>query len=293
MTSTHYLNAVLDCLREHGVTDAESGHGGKHPFVRFTHGGRRHRVTLGHDGRQHSIHMALQGVRRLLGAPTPAPVKRERRRLEDMGPVMPGSPESFNPLPLEQQRYPGAAPTSLIRALLALYAKGQVSGPRLRVNVSVDAVGGWNGVDARRHDADTWELWDEPRSSRRWIKGDRAGFVKVDLLDLTDGLAPFGCSPAEVVEVDGHLLLTCRTADRSPVRGSSRIVTPVSVEVTPPTAEQTVIPPPTPTDDRTRMLAVLREVAALEGATGYCLVRVKDDARRRWEWQAPPVRLEG
>jgi hypothetical protein len=307
----NYLSTVLSKLRDdYGVTDAEQREGGKHPCVRFTHRGRRFRLTLGHDGRKGSVDMKLQDIRRLLGPPpSPAPSDKPRRRLEDMMPEQAQIGAAGHQVqffaPATTGEVTRASPEHLA-ARVAAYKNGNRL--RLHVNVPETMVSGWAvGVGARAVGEDAWELYPDSSTHRSWSRGDTRGTVKVDLYDATVmETEPFGSSGAEVVSVDGHLLITCRVKDRvalgqrpekrRPSANSSETVKSATITERDLEAWGSVggtgTYGATGASYRERMVAVLREIAALEAETDRRLVRVKDSTPRRWEWHAAPVRLE-
>ncbi len=266
---TPYQRIALRQLRDGWGVEGRSGRGGKHPFVEFVVDGRRHRLTVNNLGADPVAvaNWTRQSLHAALGPPTRSVEGKIKRRMEDM-------------MPTEARLPSGMA------CRVALY--GNAKPLRLRFNLpGVLGLDAWAGVGAKFLGTDAWELWNDPKSTRRWAEGDLVGGMKVDVVDTTVVIGePFGSSPAEVVEVDGRLLVTCPLATRIPVKTRAMIRAKEKADIiTNKLLNDTFFGP----SHRERMLAALREIAAIETET-ECRLAHENGI---WEWRVPPVRLEG
>jgi hypothetical protein len=199
-----YQRQVREYLRSvYGVTPTMIN-GGNHQAYEFDFGGKRRRITLHGEGQRNdkgALAMKLQDIRRELGTPPPQPT-RAPRKLENMmswmqSATVPKTEPAIEPAP-------AAAPAKPPHmGAMALYFDVK---NRLRFFVPSDlrrTLSGTLGIEIARIGHDSWEL--SPSHTRR-RSFNKDGYVEARDESCIKDLEPFGMSPAEFIEVDGHVI---------------------------------------------------------------------------------------
>lgn len=284
-----YQRAVRNYLVEmYHVNPGLPVGGGSHDAFKFEYGGRQRRITLHHGTDETNAYvMKLQDIRRELGPPPRPKEEPEEKMVEKSG------EEAF------VAAYRGNKPGSL-RVRFSI-PRG-LAEPFLGRAISVEAQGEENWVIRAHSDASITK----PKFRE---KGVAIGYsdLEAPLIENCFG-QPFGKSPAEVVVVDGSLLIHSDPAKRVPVmevhRGSKRAVEPDNVEAALHRIDPASLSVEAPavilaaqslevehqlTEEE--MLGVLRTLRTVEREGKYELVRTVSG---RWEFRprARTIRLE-
>ena len=100
-------------------------------------------------------------------------------------------------------------------ALLASYSRGRV---RVSLREDIAKQFGYNNIGMQQEDKDTWRVFIDPKTNRRFSSGDRTGYKKVDCF-ISGDLPTFGASDAEVIpgSDNDHLFVKCPSEWQKPL----------------------------------------------------------------------------
>ena len=239
MTSpTTYRNRVVEYLESgYGVNDtAVYNTDGGHRRLRFTYRGVPHTLTL-HDSRDklsgNALSMKLQDIRRELGDPPPKLAALPKRKLEDMmplttlgevAPTLAALAPAAAEQPVRADTYAGKV------SLLPPTQPGQK--PRLVIIIPADLYHAFNytgGLTIRRLDDETYEI--EPRRGFKSPRFSRTSSIEYPFSVVSKKAVnplipfkPYGASPAEMVLVDGNILVTVPVATQRSKRKHAPVV---------------------------------------------------------------------
>jgi hypothetical protein len=295
MSNDQYSSTVIAYLRRYPqVTDIEPPDNtrGAHRRLRFRVNGKAVTLTINAHNNPNaggSVDLKLQDVRRLLGGPPPEEASKVARSLADM------DPKTYKPV-------------HTIPCSVSVYRRSGANNDLNRVAIVVpDDVAVLLGPKTRivQLDPNAWLLRADPHGSCRATSAGRAGY-KAFIVN-TDLLTRFARSPAEGVWVDGSLHIYSNPTLRRPLNEyyqNPPKPTQVAAAEPAPTAPEPAptAPEPAPTADPvvtmstivvattiTTMRRLLTEIAAVERASPYRLMRLADGSV---VWRAPTVRLE-
>lgn len=284
MEMNSYQRAVRNYLVEvYHVNPGLPVGGGSHDAFKFEYGGQERRITLHHGTDEtNALAMKLQDIRRELGSPPQQNEVRGDKMFEKSG------EGAF------VAAYRGNKPGSL---RVRFSVPRDLAEPFLGCAISVEAQGEENWVLRPRPDAGVTK----PKFRE---KGVAIGYsdLEAPLIENCSG-EPFGKSPAEVVVVDGSLLIHSDPAKRVPVMEVHRVSkreAEAAVPVAQVDGEVVEFVKPVPFDVRLgaekqlteeEMRGALRIIRAAECEGKYELVRTVSG---RWEFRprARTIRLE-